>query len=72
MAWVSFNLSPVAPDWDNLSEPAKSIRFKVPSHVSSVIEFTPDNLNIKTLFFLKKKKIKKLQIKIWNYEINNN
>jgi len=52
IACVSFNRSPVAPLCDNLSEPAKSIRFKVPSHVSSVIELKKKKLKIKKFFFL--------------------
>jgi hypothetical protein len=30
MAWVSFNLLPVAPDRNSRSEPAKSTRWRVP------------------------------------------
>ena len=38
IAWVSFKRSPVDPDEESLSDPARSIKFKTPSHFSSVNE----------------------------------
>lgn len=47
---VSLNrsLSLPAPLFSNLSLPAKSTRFSVPSHVSPVCPFSPDMRNVKT------------------------
>ena len=50
IACVSLRRSPVDPEDDSRSEPARSIKFKVPSNDSSVIEFFPEILRVKTLW----------------------
>ena len=52
MAWVSFRRSPDAPEDDSLSDPARSMRLRTPSHFSSVSLLTPDSFRMKTLWLL--------------------
>jgi hypothetical protein len=49
IAWVSFNLSPVDPEDDSLSDPARSIRLRVDSLVSCVTLLIPLIVRLNTL-----------------------
>jgi hypothetical protein len=52
IACVSLSRSPTEPDKDSLSEPARSIKFKIPDDRSPVFLFSPVSCNVNTLWLL--------------------